>query len=72
MGGMRGRKSKSEPQPSSWFVMSAPSSYGDGGVRHQRRGMGGEIGGNEHDESCVHFRDAPGLPPMFIPPQILH
>jgi len=66
MGGMRGRKVKSEPP------MSAPSFYGDGGVRRQCREMGGEIGENKHDFHRVHFRNAlAGPPPVFIPPQIL-
>ena len=72
MGGTRGRKGKSEPRRKSWFAMSAPSFYGDGGVRRQCREMGGEIGENEHDFHRVRFRDAlAGPPPVFIPPQIL-
>ena len=69
MGGTRGRKGKSEPRISSWFAMSAPSFYGDGGVRC--REMRGEIGENEHDFHRVRFRDAlAGPPPVFVPPQI--
>jgi len=72
MGGTRGRRNENEPRRRSWFAMSAPSFYGDGGVRRQCRGMGREIGENEHDESRVRFRDAlAGIPTSRVPPGIL-
>jgi len=53
-------------------VRHVSSFYGDGEVKRQCRGMGGEIGENEHDESRVRFRDAlAGPPTSWVPPGIL-
>jgi hypothetical protein len=66
------RDKQSEPRLSSWFAMSAPIFYSDGGVGGQCKGMGGGIVENEHDFHRVRFRDAlAGPPTSWVPPGVL-
>ena len=72
IGSTRGRRGESEPRLSSWFAMSAPIFYGDGGVGGQCMEMGGGIVENEHDFHRVRFRDAlAGPPTSWVPPGVL-
>jgi hypothetical protein len=68
-GGTRRWRGESEPRPSSWLAVSAPSFYGNSGVGRQYRRMGGGIVENEHDFHRVRFPDAlAGHPNFWVPP----
>jgi hypothetical protein len=72
IGSTRGRRGKIEPRLLSWFAISAPIFYGDGGVGGQCKEMGGGIVENEHDFHRVRFRDAlAGPPTSCVPPGVL-